>query len=203
MKNKLSILKTGSLATCLALSLACGATNHNSGNAGNVSAGNTGTAPTGTANDSAVKAENKRAPKIVCDYLVKFTPGEYKNSSGSDYKCIATYPATTASGRPQNYSYTATGNAEAIEKVSVSMLGNSKHPDAAEAEDVLVESANELWQKAFAAPLPDEIKAAMQTDKGKQKDGMKVFPQQHDARVYRSPMGGTTYNLSFEFKLPK
>lgn len=199
MKNKLSVSKMILISTWLVANLACGS---QGGNSANVSAGNTGVAPNTTANKEVVAA-SKRDPKTVCNYLVKFMAGEYKNPYGSGYSCISTYPATTASGRPQNYSYTASGDAENIEKVSLSMLTNNKYSDAAEGEEYLLEASNELWQKVFAAPLPNEIKEAIQTQKGKREAVDKKFAELNEASVSRTPSGGTTYSLRFEFKLPK
>lgn len=199
MKNTILLLKLTLISPLLVASLACGS---QSGNSTNVSAGNTGVAPNATANKETVAA-NKRDPKTVCNYLTKFSPGEYKNPNGNGYSCINTYPATTASGRPQNYSYTASGDAENIEKVSLSMLTNNKYPDAAEGEEYLLEASNALWQKVFAAPLPNEIKEAIQTQKGKREAVNKKFPELNEASVSRTPSGGTTYSLRFEFKMPK
>lgn len=199
----MKIIKTCLFSGLLAASLACGAANQSGGNSANVSAGNTGTAPNSAANNTAVKTENKRDPKTVCNYLVKFSPGEYKKSDYSEtYSCIASYSTTMPSGRPVGYSYTASGGADKIDQARLNMLSNKKYADAAEGEEYLSEAANELWQKAFAAPLPNEIKEALQTDKGKQTKFSKDFPELRNARVSRMPMGGTTYTLGFDFKLP-
>lgn len=203
MKQKMKMIKICLFSASLAMSLACGAGNQSGGNSANVSAGNTGTAPNSAANNTAAKTENKRDPKTVCNYLAKFSPGEYKKSDyGETYSCINSFSTTMPSGRPVSYSYTASGGADKIDEARLSMLSNKKYDDAGEGEEYLSEAANELWQKTFAAPLPNEIREALQTDKGKQTKFSKDFPELHNARVSRTPMGGTTYTLGFNFKLP-
>lgn len=198
MKNKWLFLRLVLVFAWLISSLACGIMNRTDGNSSNPSANNSNS----SANNNAVTV-NKRDPKIVCAYLPAFITGEYKNPYGSGYSCINTNPAKTASGRPQNYGYVAYGDAENIERVNVSILTNVKYADAAEGDEGVVQWSNELWQKIFAAPLPNEMKEAILTNKGKGILTEKKFTEPANVRVTRRPGNGGTYTLNFELTLPK
>ncbi len=197
MKNTLSFWKIGLVSAWLISSLACGIMNRTNGNSSNLSANNANS----SANKPAVTV-NKRDPKIVCAYL-PFSGGEYKISYGSNYSCINLNNTKTASGRPQSYGYVAYGDAENIERVTVSILTSVKYPDAAEGDEGVAKWSDELWQEIFAAPLPNEIKEAILTNKGKGILTEKKFTEPANVKVTRRPGNGGTYRLDFELTLPK
>ncbi len=207
MENTLSILKSGLVSALLASSLACGTANKAPEESSNVTASNATSGTNSSSNSTNETAVKKQDAKTICAYLPAFKPGEYRQSSGSTFSCFNTNFATLPSGRPQNYAYTALGSAESVERVVVSMLTDSKHADAAQADEYIAEAGNELWQKVFSAPLPSEIKEAILADKGKAVSTTKKFTQPTAIAVFRSTLlsspNAGNYSLTLDITLPK
>ena len=202
MKNSLSFLRLALVSAWLIASLACGEASRSDGNSSSGSANSAASNASGPATN-APPTVNKRDPKRVCAYFLDFNVlGDYK-SSGSGYSCNNSTSHTLPSGRTQLYRYSADGDAENIKRVSLSTLGNSKYEDAGAGDDFLVEKGDELWQKVFAAPLPNEIKEAILTNKGKNVKTEKRFTEPTAVTVSRSPGGGETYSLSLDVTLPQ
>src|SRR5688500_15982065 len=135
MQKILSFLRLALVSACLISGLACGFLNRGVGNTSNISVNN----PIPNANvpaNNPTTTVNKRDPKRVCEYLPDFTPCEYK-SYGSYTACLNTNAGQLASGRYQNYSYGAYGDADNIERVSLTMLTNSKYQDAGEGDEYI------------------------------------------------------------------
>ena len=176
----------------------CGASN-NSPNAESTSNGNSNT---NISANNATPTVSKRDPQKFC-YLQDFVGGEYKQSGSGGFSCLNTKNGTLPSGRFQSYSYGAYGDAQNVETVRLMMLSNSKHQDAAAGEEVFVKTSEELWQRVFAAPLPNDIREAILTNTGKNVEVRKTFTEPTNATVSRRPGGGTTYTLSLDVTLPK
>lgn len=202
MRNKSILLKLILFSAWLVLSFACGSPNQTGGNSSNGAANNTNTVQNAAANN-ATAAISKRDPKTVCGYLTAFNPGEYKISSGDKYTCNNTNPAKTVAGRPQNFGYSASGNADTIEEVSISALTSSKYADAGEADEGVAKYGEELWQKIFNAPPPNDIKTEILNNKGKAVETSKTFTEPVNATISRNPMNAGTYTVRFSFTLPK
>lgn len=201
MTNKSLGLKAIFISVCFISSLACGSQNQSGGNSSNIAANNTNSGNNIAVNNT--KSVNNRDPKTVCGYLTAFITGEYKISYGDKYSCNNTNPAKTVSGRPQNYGYAAYGNAETIDSVAIMALTNAKYADAAEADEGVAKYGEELWQKVFAAPMPNDIREEILTNKGKAVKTSKKFTGQGEATVSRNPGNGGTYTIRLEVTLPK
>jgi hypothetical protein len=193
IKNKLSYVNLALLLVWAISSIACGP--KSGGNASN-SPGNTAT------------TLNKRDHKIVCNYLPDFTIGEFR-LAGSYYSCINEKKERLASGQHRDYSYGAYALADEqnselnITYVSINTMIDTKFPDAAGEDDRLVKLGDDLWQKVFATPLPNDIKEALLTNKGKAVAFEKKFTTPTDATVSRSVYSPSDYNLTLKFNLPK
>jgi hypothetical protein len=203
LKNTLLFLKLGLVAAWLVLILACGQMKKNAENATNVTAGNINPSANSSANNTAVTAANKRDPKTVCAYLPDFKTAEYKVIFDDVYMCNGTYFAPPTKDSAFVYGFAATGKAENVETVQITIQTNPKDKSAAQGDEGVVEWSEKLWQKVFAAPLPEEIKAALLTNQGKRIETTKKFTEPAEVTVLRKPEVAGVYTLKFELTLPK
>ncbi|MBA2734088.1 MAG: hypothetical protein H0U54_14570 [Acidobacteria bacterium] len=152
-------------------------------------------------------AGNKRDPATVCAYLnsMGLTPLiAYKVSSGSSYSCSSSKSVPLdKEGHGMTFNYSASGDATSIESVNISATVNSSFKEAAEADEWVANASNEVWQKVFGKPLPDEIKEAILTSKGKKVEVRKTFAEPTSVLVKRDPRGGAVYVLYLNLTLPK
>lgn len=150
----------------------------------------------------AAAANNKRNPKTVCAFLPGFKVGNLEKWGNYD-ACLNIKEDVLPSGYRRHITYGAFGDRQNTEYVSLNSIINIKKSDAAREDELLIENSDALWQKVFAAPLPNDIKQALLVDKGKSVSTDKKFTQPTEARVTRESYGADSYNLTFRFTLPK
>jgi hypothetical protein len=148
-------------------------------------------------------AENPRDPKVICAIPGKIglDPVEYKHEpdnfeSTDDYKCRSNSGFSNPKFPGYEISLGAEGDADNIKQVVIS---SENYKQAAEADERVVELGNEVWQKVFGKPLPDEVKAAILTNKGKSANYEKPFtnlPYVDRVRVKREARNKGQYNLA-------
>ena len=181
-------------------SFACKMSGGNNAETANVASVN----PNSNVNAQSNKAttENKRDPKTICAYLPDFTPGEYKALTADLYSCNSKNSEKLKSGKVLIFEYTASGKADNVESIKFQMTANSSIEENSKGEERLVETAETLWQKVFAAPLPGDIKAELLKNKGKMLNSRKEFKEPVFGWVERNSSGGI-YGLEIYFSLPK
>src|SRR4051812_40420152 len=135
MKKILLFWKLGLVSAWLTASLACGQMNKTAENAANVTAGNINSSANSSANNTAATVANKRDPKTVCAYLPDFKTAEYKVIFDDVYMCNGTYFAPLTEDRALIYAFAATGKAENVETVQITIQTNPKSKNAAQGDE--------------------------------------------------------------------
>ncbi len=150
------------------------------------------------------RAAKKNDPKVVCAWLSEFAPTEHKLYTGSIYNCKSEKTEELGSGKHLYWTYEPFGTKENIEwlELTLSASAANKPEVIQKAEDRFVKMSEALWQKAFAASLPNVIKNEMLASKGKPIMSAKSF----DDLVINTSVShfGTNgiYGLKFRFYLP-
>lgn len=154
------------------------------------------------ANTAANTTVNKRDPKKFC-YLEGFGENTEYKSGSSGYSCLSFKNGNLPSGGFHSIIYGANGDANNVERVHLRMLASSKRQDVGEADESFAQACGELWQRVFAAALPNDIKESILADKGKAVKMEKKFTEPTNGTVSREPGNGGTYTLLLELALPK
>lgn len=210
MKNKLLLLKFGLVSVWLAASLACSsAQNQNGGNLSNTGKvnGNSNASIKNENSDATNNAPtetkvNYRDPKFICGFFSDFVNGEYKQGT-VNYKCSGKKTLKLSSGRTQDISFDADGDAENVKNVSFSFVTETKFKDNAEADEAMLKSVEELWFVVFKAVLPEDLRKTVLSDKGKPTEKNKMFQQPVSGGFLRHRTDSERYGLNFYFELPK
>lgn len=179
------------VALWLAANFACGSQNQNnvkSTNIANIPASNT---PAKT---------DKKAPKEVCAYLPEFPTGEYKLVTDPIYSCEFEKEEKLSGGKKRVWSYKASGAAGYIKYVELHLVATGTVAENLQAEKRFVEATGTLWQKAFAVPLPNNIKEELLVNKGKVVTSYKKFTEPVYVTITHSARGDV-YGLKIEIDL--
>lgn len=197
MKNYLSILKLILAALWFVSGLACGSPTQNSANISNVSASNTNSKANVPANNASPKT-SKKDPKEVCAYLPEFPTGEYKSSSGGNFSCESKKEEKLSAGKKQVRTYLAVGTSGYIKWVQFGLTSTGTEAENLKGEKSFVETMEKFWQKAFAAPLPDNVKEALLENKGKRTKSYKKFTEPINVTITHVDTGDKVYGLQIE-----
>lgn len=186
----------------LVLSLACSSPNQTGENSSNISAANLNSNVPVNSSVPANKIPEKETPKDpkqVCAWLPGFTPGEYKSATPEVYECKTEKTEQLGGGKYFAWRYSALGKPAGVRYVELFLTGNNNAAINLKAEKRFVETAETLWQKAFAAPLPNEIKDELLKNKGKAAESVKLFHEPVTAEIIHSVTGNGLYGLSIKF----
>jgi hypothetical protein len=145
-------------------------------------------------------------PKTICAYLndLELYGDGYKADNYGGYRCTNNKNIMEMSdGRLVKISYDANGDdATKIKSLSIDLDCDGR-ADSDKADDFMVKASDELWQKVFGKPLPDELKSSLLAGKGKKGKSKKTVTEPVYASAEREPWpGGTGYKLMLYISLP-
>lgn len=201
MKNNLPILKFVLIASWLVSAAAC---ESEGGQTNVVNTTNAVVKTSPTPLPTRKRPDNPKDPKEVCAYLApELRSGGYSPSANDIYSCEAKKTVLFDSGKGAQLVYRVVGGADYVRTVEFHVVVDGTEAEKLKWEKQFVQTAEKLWSKTFAKPMPDEIKKQLEQDQGKPTSFVKKFEETNETEIRRDASGGGDHLLEIQFFVDK